>query len=236
MMAKRSHSPSLSMRHNSDKPSEPVPNCLDEPVAALCVSGRSVYKYLPGVVAFDERRDARTFGGYMPVVVHPPCRYWSPFVSALACQTTRTARIEPEKRLGLWCVEQVRQWGGVLEHPAGSRLFAAAGLPLPGRAESETSFTIYLEQNWFGYGARKATWVYVCGVPRAIVPGLPFNLATQDGFDFMAQTKAQRSRTMQPLAQWFVSIARSVWRANSDLQNAITPAEPCQSVRSAMAA
>lgn len=40
-------------------------------IAALCVSGRSIYKHLPGVIAYDSRRDARTFPANMPFFIRP---------------------------------------------------------------------------------------------------------------------------------------------------------------------
>lgn len=47
--------------------------------------------------------------------------------------------IRPYKELGLWCAEQVRKWGGILEQPAHSRLWEAAGLPRPGSAMARRS-------------------------------------------------------------------------------------------------
>lgn len=46
-------------------------------VAALCVHKRSIYKSIPNVEAYDERRNAFTFHGGCPIVAHPPCRAWS---------------------------------------------------------------------------------------------------------------------------------------------------------------
>ena len=95
-------------------------------VAALCVGPRSVYKTLPDVEAYDQARDARTFPGGMPIVGHPPCRSWSAYCA-------HQAKPEPgERELALWVIEQLRREGGVLEQPAHSRLWAAAGLPIPG--------------------------------------------------------------------------------------------------------
>lgn len=95
-------------------------------VAVLCAAKNSVYHSLPGVVVYDETRDARTFPGNMRVIVHAPCRTWSAF-------TAHQAKPAPgERDLGLWCAGQLKKCGGVLEHPAHSRLFDAAGLPKPG--------------------------------------------------------------------------------------------------------
>jgi len=77
-------------------------------VAVLCARANSNYVGIPGVQIYDRKRDARTFPGGMPVIAHPPCRAWSVFCAA-------QAKPEPgEMELGLWCVEQVRRWGGIL--------------------------------------------------------------------------------------------------------------------------
>ncbi len=53
------------MSHISDSSALAVPKG-ERQVAALCVSGRSIYKHLPGVDCFDHRRDARQFAGQCP--------------------------------------------------------------------------------------------------------------------------------------------------------------------------
>lgn len=44
-------------------------------------------------------------------------------------KSTETYDDPDEKALALWAVEQVRKFGGVLEHPKRSTLWPAAGLP-----------------------------------------------------------------------------------------------------------
>ena len=176
-------------------------------VAALCVSGRSIYKHLPGVDAFDAGRDARTFAGGITVVAHPPCRCWSKYLRHQAKPLDARAEME----LGLWCVRQVVEHGGVLEQPAGSGLFAAAGVPVPNvQGESPLLFSLYVEQGWFGYPMRKRTWVLVSGVPKAAVPAVPFNLSvapsSPEGLSHFA-----RSRTVDAFAEWLCQVARLTW-------------------------
>lgn len=175
-------------------------------VTVLCCSGRSIYKRLPGVMAFDEKRDARTWTGGTPVVAHPPCRCWSLYLHHMAKPVDR----EAETNLGLWCARMVQQWGGVLEQPAGSKLFAAAGLPEAGPTNDPFGYTVYLEQSWFGFASRKPTWVYICGVPRAYLPKMPFRWDVQHAA-IGTGSKFARSRTMSNLAEWFVTVARASW-------------------------
>lgn len=93
-------------------------------VAALFVRADSIYKRMPGVDAWDAERDARTWPGGSPVVAHPPCRAWGAFA-------WRARPRDGERECAPWAVEQIRMHGGVLEHPAASRLWPEHGLPEP---------------------------------------------------------------------------------------------------------
>jgi len=173
-------------------------------VAALCVAGNSVYHSLPGVECYDPARDVRTFDGGMPVVAHPPCRSWSAFCAHQAKPPVG------EKELGPLCVEWLRTCGGVLEHPAHSRLFDHCGLPKPGHATRGEIWTMEVWQAWWGYSMMKKTWLCFCGVsPNAV--HLPFRLHPQ-GVDRRRQqlmSKNQRAETCRELAEWLVAISRT---------------------------
>lgn len=173
-------------------------------VAALCVAPNSVYHALPDVDAFDASRDARAFAGGCPVVAHPPCRAWSTYCRHQAKPAAG------EKELGLWCVDQVREWGGILEHPAHSKLWEAADLPQPGRAQNRDFFTLEVWQAWWGYPMKKATWLLFVGINFDAVH-LPFQLHNP-GADRRRQqvmSKHQRAATCEPLARWLVDYART---------------------------
>ena len=102
-------------------------------VAVLFARADSCYKALPGCDVWDAERDARRWPGGCPVVAHPPCRAWG--------RLRHFAKPRPdEKALALWAVEQVRKFGGVLEHPASSTLWPAAGLPAPGARDPESNW------------------------------------------------------------------------------------------------
>lgn len=139
-------------------------------VAALYVDPRGPYPALVGE-CFDEARDARTYSGPGPVVAHPPCGPWG--------LLSHMCKAGPDEReLGIRAVEQVRRFGGVLEHPAGSRLWAECNLPLP-----ETMFpdefggrSYLVAQGDYGHKAPKATWLYAVRLGPC-----PFKLPT--GFD-----------------------------------------------------
>lgn len=174
-------------------------------VSVLCAARNSVYHDLPGVAVYDARLDARTFAGETPIVAHPPCRAWS-------VKTKHQAKPEPgEKELGLWCCEMLLQCGGVLEQPAFSEMFEAAGFPTPStRRQSGDVWTLEVWQAWWGYPMKKATCLAFCGVPRAAIE-LPFRLHPRGGDRRTEQrmSKSQRSATTRAFAEWLVSAARS---------------------------
>lgn len=196
------------------------------PVAALFVRADSIYKTMPGVDAWDIDRDARNWPGGCPVVAHPPCRGWG--------RLSYFAKPAPgELDLGPWAVEQVRRWGGVLEHPKDSKLWAAAGLPLPGQVDARGGWTLPISQHWWGHRAEKMTWLYILGLLPRDLPEIPMRMG--DATHVIAQSrnrrkdgsrprkstgdprftgwrpevsKAEREHTPPPLAEWLVELAR----------------------------
>lgn len=172
-------------------------------VAVLCAAPRSIYHSLPGVVVYDRNRDARSFAGGMPIVAHPPCRAWS-------AKTKHQAKPDPgERQLGLLCCDHLRQYGGVLEQPAFSEMFAAAGFPKPGDRTSGQLWTLEVWQAWWGYKMKKATWLAFVNVPRDAIE-IPLRLHPRGGDRRVEQrmSRAQRSATPIAFAEWLVSAAR----------------------------
>ena len=133
---------------------------------ALFVRRDSVYKTRECWDAYDEERDALTYTKNRPVVCHPPCRTWG----ALSHMASRAR--SGEANLALWSIEKVRQNGGILEHPAGSRLFGRY-IPDVGDTDTFGGFTILIDQYDFGHVAHKKTKLYLCGLSREELPKLP---------------------------------------------------------------
>jgi hypothetical protein len=94
-------------------------------IAVLFAREDSSYKNFEEFDVYDINRDARTFCKKMPVIAHPPCRAWG-MLSHMANPR------EGEKQLAYLSLAQVRLNGGVLEHPAASRLWKEAPLPIMG--------------------------------------------------------------------------------------------------------
>lgn len=139
-------------------------------VAALFVQPDGCYIDLPGVDSWCETRDAREYRGPLPVVAHPPCQLWG----NLACVNFARWGGEhnrPGNDGGCFAaaVDAVRKWGGVLEHPAGSRAFREHGLAVPqGSGWQMTIDGGYVCEVWqsaYGHRANKATWLYYVGRP-----------------------------------------------------------------------
>jgi hypothetical protein len=113
--------------------------------------------------------------------------------------------------LGLWCAEQIQEHGGVLEHPAHSRLFEAAGLPLPNRSAHPFLYTIVVEQFWFGFKTRKLTWLCIAGVPRHQLPAIPLRLVASSHARQSGGSSQSRSRSMPAFAEFLCHVARRTW-------------------------
>lgn len=186
-------------------------------VAALYVDRLGPY---PKLVEhwWDEARDARTYAGPWPVVAHPPCGPWP---------SLRHLHSRPDERgLGLLAVEQVRRFGGVLEQPAGSRLWDAAGLPTTSVCSAD-GYALLVEQCSWGHVARKKTWLWLVGVDRSLAlsglrsGGKPTHWVSggrncKTGGSVPPGIKVcsaqQRRRTPVAFAEWLLSLARQARR------------------------
>ncbi len=135
-------------------------------VAALFIRDDGPYVGRPDVDPWHLPRDAREYAGPAPVVAHPPCQRWG--------NLWWSAR-HLGKGLGdddgcfASALASVRRWGGVIEHPEGSRAWAHFGLPKPstGRGWSRSlldpGWSCVVDQGRYGHAARKRSWLYYVG-------------------------------------------------------------------------
>ncbi len=180
-------------------------------VAVLFARSDSVYKTIPGLDVYDAQRDARTWPGGARVVAHPPCRGWG--------RLRQFAKPRhDEKDLALFAVDAVRAYGGVLEHPDASSLWAVAGLPRPRERDSFGGWTLPVSQKWWGHRCEKKTWLYICGIHPGAIPAFPITLGEAShvvglwsGRDRSIARKsigkAERESTPKPFAHWLVDLA-----------------------------
>lgn len=138
-------------------------------VAALYVDPRGHYPRLLGADrCWDSARDARHYSGPWPVVAHPPCQLWVNF-AALNFKRYGGEHNRPGNDGGCFrsALASVRQWGGVLEHPAFSNAWAAHGLQRPSalgwNRVSDREWTCEVWQSAYGHSARKRTWLWYVG-------------------------------------------------------------------------
>lgn len=183
-------------------------------VVVLFARRDSIYKTLAGCDVWDAERDALRWSGGLPVIAHPPCRAWG--------NLRQFAKPLPgEKDLAPWAIDQVRRYGGVLEHPARSTLWPVLGLPEPDRDYVKTfdefgGFTIVVDQNWWGHRAQKRTRLYICGCSPADVPVMPLVLGEAERVIGSTLSKCGRSglsrrgreTTPGEFARWLVKLAK----------------------------
>lgn len=193
-------------------------------IAALYIDPRGPYPSMPGVDCWDAARDARNYAGPYPVVAHPPCGPWA---------NLRHLSRGEHADCGPRAVEQVRAFGGVLEQPAGSKLWQACGLPIYGAEHLDAfgGFTLQVAQVSWGHVARKRTWLYCVGVDRVWagagirIGGTPTHWVSGGRNQMRKNGRAgggvvppgikvcsaqQRRRTPPAFADWLVSLARGV--------------------------
>lgn len=171
-------------------------------VAVLCTRRKSSYLQFAEADCFDEMRDAFSFNGSLPVVGHPPCRSWGR-LHHLAKPSLR------ERDLAFYVTEMVQKNGGVLEHPAGSKLWEFAGLPRPGAtADKFGGVTLSVFQGAYGHPAPKHTWLYCvrCSpgemMKRSELVTVPYRSVE-------SQSTASREKTPLFFAAWLIDLAIS---------------------------
>lgn len=166
-------------------------------VPVLFTRSNSPYLAL-GCDCYDIDRDARTWPGGRPLIAHPPCRSWG--------QLAHMAKPrDGERELSLWAMQQVRRFGGVLEHPINSRLWSATGCLSWGVRDSFGGVLIPLYQSSFGHRAPKLTGLYLVGVA---VPDIPPPRPSVTTVERMC--RAEREATPPELASFLVNLVGAV--------------------------
>ncbi|QHJ83059.1 MAG: hypothetical protein [Caudoviricetes sp.] len=139
-------------------------------VAAIFVQEDGCYSSDSRIDAWPESRDARTYPGGMPVVAHPPCQLWGAMASVNYARWGGEHN-RPGNDGGCFqsALNSVNSCGGVLEHPAKTRAWAAHGLIKPsgiGWQPCGEGWVCEVWQSAYGHRANKATWLYYRGALR----------------------------------------------------------------------
>lgn len=184
-------------------------------VAALYIDAeRGPYASMPGVEAWGVERDARLYEGPHPVVAHPPCQAWGGLRLSRQHLWHRNGwaradfdRDGAQMACGPIAVRQVRQWGGVLEHPASSALWPYCGMPSPGLlVDAYGGRTVEVWQGAFGHDAPKRTWLYCVGIDT---DELDLRTSMDGGGRVESMWSSERHITPGPFASLLVEMARS---------------------------
>ena len=178
-------------------------------IAALFVAKNGPYFNLHGVDPWDRARDARAYNGPNPVVAHPPCERWGRYHSG--GPSAKVKRLKGDDGgcfdRALWAV---RNFGGVLEHPAFSAAWKYYGLAQPSpeggwlpAGDGRGAWVCHVHQGHYGHPADKATWLYVVA-PRPL-PDLVWGpaigrLRMDEGFH--SKEERARARALQGRCQF----------------------------------
>lgn len=137
-------------------------------IAALFVETDGIYFAADNVQPWDESADARLYTGPYPVVAHPPCQRWGRYWHGAPNKPNQYGMGE-DKGCFAAALLAVRNYGGVIEHPAHSHAYAHFGIAPPPKsggwvkADNFGGLTCYVEQGHYGHISRKPTWLYVNG-------------------------------------------------------------------------
>lgn len=138
-------------------------------IAALYVETDGGYFGLPGIDPWDRSRDARLYTGPHPVIAHPDCKRWGRFWHG-STRKPHQYKLGDDQGCFAAALTAVRVWGGVLEHPEGSKAWPQFGLNRPPRgggwviADSHGGWTCCVEQGFYGHFSNKPTWLYARNV------------------------------------------------------------------------
>jgi hypothetical protein len=177
--------------------------------AALFVQADGIYFGLPNVDPWDVSRDARKYQGPHPVVAHPPCARWGNYWFGSPSKEERFT-LGDDGGCFESALESVRKFGGVLEHPRGSRAWRHYGLIDPIRggwmpADMLGGWTCCVDQGNYGHRAQKSSWLYLFG---AKPPSLNWRLS-ENKVPVEMMSKRERAATPKPFRDLLIDIALS---------------------------
>lgn len=159
-------------------------------ISALYVNRNSIYKQL-GLDCWDQDRNALNYNGPNPVIAHPPCRLWSKWMRQFSKAP------EEEKQTAWHAFDMIMQYGGILEHPYGSRFLDRFW---PGEIK-----IIEVHQSWWDYPITKRTWLMM---PEWYEYELPFKLQSEfepgQQKEWFEKNKSKRSETTLQFAKFLI--------------------------------
>ena len=185
-------------------------------IAALFVATNGPYFGIEGVDPWDAKRDARLYAGPWPVVAHPPCERWGRYWSGGPNPNAKRQKLGDDGGCFESALASVRNYGGVLEHPAHSAAWEHFGLLAPFDTGEWIAadwimgfgfrgWTAHVEQGHYGHRARKATWLYAVVNDPAHLPilkrGPSEGIRIDEGFHSSHARTHARTHALQGSSQ-----------------------------------
>lgn len=133
-----------------------------------------MYYNFKGIDCFNQERNVFSLDSRSVCIAHPPCRLFS------RLRKFSTAPLE-EKKIAFFCLEKIRRFGGILEHPRSSTLWHTGNFDLTGGIDSYGGFLRSVDLSWFGFPARKKTMLYFVGISPSELPPFPISLDALTG-------------------------------------------------------
>jgi hypothetical protein len=167
---------------------------MQKSITVLCANSDSYYFNIPDLDIWTAERDAYNYNGSNWIISHAPCQQWSQ-LRAFAKNN------EYEKNLAWHCLELVERNGGIFEHPRGSFFFKVAGI--------DRNKIYSIDQSWFGFPARKTTYLYFnkCKPLSFPIKFEPPETTAQKMWS------TERSKMTQSFAQWLVDCIKAAQSA-----------------------
>lgn len=179
-----------------------------KPVALYVDTRRGPYPSLLGMAnCYGKDENALEYStlGSPPVIAHPPCGHWGRYHQ----------KAQDEGSTGPIAVSQVRICGGVLEHPADSKLWKYCDMPKPGEGkDSWNGWTLAVNQVDWGHESIKPTWLYIVGVEPHEIPPMPA-AAIGPTRSVEGMHSGRRHLTPRLFAIWLIEVAsrsRGGWK------------------------
>lgn len=167
---------------------------MSQIITILCADDKSSYFDIPDLDIYTLSRNAFNYNGKNPVIAHPPC-------GAFSKMRGFSKRDSFNMELAEHCLNAIHNNCGILEQPAYSIMFELLGIQP----------TISVDQKWFGFRARKQTWLYLYNVELISHP-ITFDAATHKVENL---TSSMRARQTIEFSQWLVDSVRCSINLNS---------------------
>ena len=175
-------------------------------IPVLFTEPNSNYKLFENLDAYNLERNAFTYSDRLPLIAHPPCRLFS------RLRTFSNAPVQ-EKKCAYFALSQIRQFGGILEHPRSSLLWKTGNFDLSGNIDNYGGFLRSVNLSWFGFPCEKKTMLYFVGINPSQLPAFPLSfdaithqISSSKRKSLPEISKDSRSSTPIAMIDYFITV------------------------------